>query len=188
MYVKTLRTLLLALVTVAFAACGGQEATPDAATPSEPEASTAAPGTTPAPSGDVTLSGDVEGGVRTITLTPVGNEMKFEQTELGVQAGETVRIVFENTATSPAMQHNVVVVTSHDVINRVGQAALSVGGDYVPEDEAVIAATPLAQPGETVEVTFTAPETPGTYAYICTFPGHYMMMQGTLHVVAAGNA
>ena len=97
--------------------------------------------------------------------------------------GQQVKLVFENTAKSPAMQHNVVFVADEGSINRVGQAAMSAADtEYIPEDDAIIAYTPLAQPGETVEVTFTAPEEPGDYPYICTFPGHYMMMQGVMTV------
>jgi plastocyanin len=37
--------------------------------------------------------------------------------------------------------------------------------------------------GETSEVTFKAPATPGSYTYLCSFPGHYAMgMKGTLTV------
>lgn len=54
--------------------------------------------------------------------------------------------------------------------------------DYVPEDDAVIAYTPMSQPGETVEVTFTVPEESGEYGYLCTFPGHWATMQGTMIV------
>ena len=121
-----------------------------------------------------------------ILIKPVGNEMKFDRTTFSVEAGEEVTLVFENVATSPAMQHNVVVLNSNDnaAVNRVGQAAVAAGetSEYVPEDPAILAYTPLAQPGETVRVTFTAPSDPGEYLYICTFPGHYMMMQGTMTV------
>ncbi len=121
-----------------------------------------------------------------IVLHPVGNEMRFEQTSFTVQAGQEVTVVFENTATTPAMQHNVVILNSNDdaVVNRVGQAALQAGPDaeYIPDDSAIIAHTPLSQPGETVRVTFTAPSEPGQYRYICTFPGHYVLMQGTMTV------
>ncbi len=47
---------------------------------------------------------------------------------------------------------------------------------------AILAHTPMSTPGETVQVTFTAPSEPGTYRYICTYPGHYVMMQGTMTV------
>lgn len=120
---------------------------------------------------------------KTITITPDGNKMKFAETEITAQAGQTVTIIFENTATSPAMQHNVVVLNTSDAsaVKRVGQAALS-ASNYVPDDPAVLAATDVAKPGETTEVTFTAPDAPGQYRYVCTFPGHFQSMQGTLIV------
>lgn len=119
----------------------------------------------------------------TITLTPEGNKMLFAQTEFTVQPGQKVTIVFENTASSPAMQHNVVVLNSNDeeTTKRIGQAAPN-ASNYVPDDPAVIAATDIAKPGETTEVTFTAPESPGEYTYVCTYPGHYASMQGTMIV------
>lgn len=120
---------------------------------------------------------------KTITITPEGNKMKFAETEITAQAGQTVTIIFENTASSPAMQHNVVVLNTSDAsaVKRVGQAALS-ASNYVPDDPAVLAATDIAKPGETTKVTFTVPDTPGQYRYICTYPGHYASMQGTLIV------
>jgi uncharacterized cupredoxin-like copper-binding protein len=42
---------------------------------------------------------------------------------------------------------------------------------------------PLAGPGETVQVFFTAPAKPGRYPFVCTFAGHYQLgMKGTLIV------
>jgi azurin len=120
---------------------------------------------------------------KTLTLKPEGNQMAFATTEMTVQPGQEVTIVFENTATSPAMQHNVVVLNTaeDETIKRIGQAAAS-ASNYVPDDPAVLAATDVAKPGETTEVTFTAPDTPGEYTYVCTYPGHYVSMQGTLIV------
>lgn len=120
---------------------------------------------------------------KTITITPVGNQMEFEQTEITANPGQTVTIIFENTATSTAMQHNVVVLNTADdsAIRRVGQAGTT-AENYVPDDPAIITATDVAKPGETTKVTFTVPESPGEYAYICTYPGHYVSMQGTLIV------
>lgn len=187
MYRTYIATFVLALV---LAACGGDDTVRPrhAAPPADAATEAAETSTEAAAPAAAEPSGTVADGVRTVTVTPKGDQMLFEQTELTVVAGETVRLVFKNTATSPAMQHNVVLVTGPDVINRVGQAAMNASATaYVPEDDAVLAATPLAAPGETVEVTFTAPSE-GTYSYICTFPGHYMMMQGTLRVVAPSNA
>jgi azurin len=169
---RTTYTILLAGTLALFlAACGGGD-TSDA-------------GSNAADSGESTTqqSGEVD---REITLQPQGNQIAYATTELTAQAGETVRLVFENTADSPAMVHNVLLLNTNDeeVIQRVGTASQAAGEaeGYVPDDDAIIAYTPLAQPGETVEMTFTAPEEPGEYTYLCTYPGHWAIMQGTLTV------
>ena len=147
--------LSLSLLIIGLTGCGGAEAEPDGA------------------------------AISSITITPVGNQMEFEQTEFTVTAGSEITLTFNNTATSPAMEHNVLFLTDNEeaTINRVGQAAMGAASNaYVPGDDAVLAATDLAKPGETVTLTFTAPSEPGEYAYICTFPGHYAMMQGTMRV------
>jgi hypothetical protein len=43
----------------------------------------------------------------------------------------------------------------------------------------IIAFSKLAYPGDTVEFSFVVPP-PGTYPYICTYAGHFTMMQGRL--------
>jgi azurin len=60
---------------------------------------------------------------------------------------------------------------------KLGEAA----GYFDVRDKDALAHTDLAKPGTTSEVTFDAPA-PGDYPYICTFPGHYMMMKGVLTV------
>ena len=47
----------------------------------------------------------------------------------------------------------------------------------------VLAATALAGPGETVDVTFKVPATAGSYPFLCTFPGHFAAgMRGNIVV------
>lgn len=131
--------------------------------------------------------GDV---AKTVTLHPQGNQMKYKETEFTVPAGETVKLVFDNTATSPSMQHNVVIAASNSdgLLKKIGQAGTQAGStnDYVPQEgdltEQILAHTPMSKPGETVSVTFTTPSEPGDYGYVCTFPGHWATMQGTMIV------
>jgi azurin len=162
------------LLSAALVGCGGSDSSPSN------EASSSSSETTTTQSAS---SGEVD---QTITLHPKGNQMKYRETEFTVAPGQTIELVFENTATSPSMQHNVVVLNSTEnaVFRRVGEAGMSAGSanDYVPEDDAIIAYTSIAPPGETVSVTFTVPEQPGDYGYVCTFPGHWATMQGTMHV------
>jgi len=132
-------------------------------------------------------SGDV---AKTVTIHPQGNQMKYKETEFTVPAGETVKLVFENTASSPSMQHNVVIAASGSdgILQKIGQAGTQAGStnDYVPQEEdltdQILAHTPIAKPGETVSVTFTTPSEPGKYGYVCTYPGHWATMQGTMIV------
>jgi len=163
---------LVFFLAVALLGCGGSESSP-ADTASSSDAG-------PSPSAS---SEEVD---QTITLHPKGNQMQFRETEFTVAPGQTIELVFENTATSPSMQHNVLVLNSTEdaVFERVGEAGMSAGStnDYVPEDDAILAHTAIAPPGETVSVTFTVPEEPGEYGYLCTFPGHWATMQGTMYV------
>lgn len=107
------------------------------------------------------------------------NAMAFAVERIEAPAGSRVRLVMDNSeTTSRAMVHNVVVVDSPSAVDRVGQA---ISGDPDEEalDPAIVAYTPLAGPGERTAVVFEMPP-PGEYPFICTFPGHYSFMQGTL--------
>ena len=123
-------------------------------------------------------------GTAQINLATVGETMAYDQTAFTVKAGQTVHVVLTNHATSQAMKHNWVLVNpgKEDDVATAGMAAGEAKG-YVPAGSAdVLASTPLSQPGGQVEVTFTAPAA-GTYPFICTYPGHYKTMHGTLTVL-----
>lgn len=122
-----------------------------------------------------------ESKATTITIKPEGNNMAFETKRFEVKAGQEVTIIMDNVATLGVMKHNVVILSNKSAINEVGQAAITAPGN-VPDHSAIIAATPMAGPGERTQITFKAPKTPGEYVYICTFPGHYIAMQGVMVV------
>ena len=144
--------------------------TPVATTP-PPAASTAA---APAPS---TAAQKVE-----IQIESVKNTMAYDKTKLTVPTGAEVHLVLVNHATMQTLPHNWVLVQPGTQAKVAAQGlAEAPDAGWVVEGPNVLAYTPLAPPGGTTEVTFTAPA-PGTYPYICTVPGHYMMMKGTLTV------
>jgi azurin len=117
-----------------------------------------------------------------IEIASVGDLMQFDKTKLTVPTGATVHLVLKNHGKLPVMWHNWVLVRP-GTEERVGTAGLMKAADagYVVPGDDVLAYTPMAPPGKTVEVTFTAPA-PGTYAYICTYPGHWVVMKGVLTV------
>ena len=86
------------------------------------------------------------------------------------------------------MQHNLVVV-DRGAAEEVGLLADAMAAkpdglakQFVPESAKVLHATPLVNPNGRAELRFTAPSQPGSYAYLCTFPGHWRVMRGVLVV------
>lgn len=184
---RTSRISTLVLGALTLAACGGNDQPAAPANPA-PQAQVA-PAPTPAPATPAPAAAALPDASQplAVSMTPVGNKMEYKQTEFTARPGQQVTITFKNTASSPAMQHNVVVVKTEAAIEEVGQAAMGAADTgYVPADKAslIIASTPMATTGQTVSVTFTAPSEPGDYPYICTYPGHYMLMRGVMRVVA----
>jgi azurin len=84
------------------------------------------------------------------------------------------------------MAHNVVILKlGTDQVKFITAGAQARETDFISNDmkEQVIAKTPLAGAGETVEVTFKVPNVAGEYPFICTFPGHYQAgMRGSFAV------
>jgi len=123
--------------------------------------------------------------VMDVTLKALGNnmsEMKFDQTELHVKDGSTVKLTLINTATDAAMQHNFVLIEKGSA-DKVGPEGLKAGADnnYIPKMKEVLVSTKLTKPGESTTITFPAPSK-GEYDFICLYPGHYTIMKGKLFV------
>ncbi|MDP9151175.1 MAG: plastocyanin/azurin family copper-binding protein [Myxococcota bacterium] len=119
-----------------------------------------------------------------LEIGTVANTMTFDKTKLSVPAGAEVHLVIKNNATVATLPHNWVLVKPGTEAS-VAAAGLKLGdpaGYFDVRDKDALAHTPMAKPGESSELTFTAPVEPGDYPYICTVPGHYMMMKGVLTV------
>ena len=114
-----------------------------------------------------------------IVVNTVGETMTtmaYDPKQISVPAGALVTLTLRNTAAAEAMIHNWVLIEVGQQ-SAVADAALTAGNDnaYLPDANMYVAATSLANPGEEVEVKFTAPTKKGTYQYICTYPGHTAM-------------
>ena len=130
---------------------------------------------------------EVEGTTPTniIVIKTLTNEMKYDVTKFEVKAGEQVELVLENP---DFMQHNLVIVkpgTKEAVgtaADKMAAEADAANRNYVPQTNDVLFATPLLNPDATYSLKFKAPTTPGEYPFICTFPGHWRIMQGVMIV------
>ena len=59
--------------------------------------------------------------------------------------------------------------------------------DFIPEEKRslILHASPMIGPTRKSQIhvmRFTAPKTPGIYPYVCTFPGHWVVMKGEIVV------
>ena len=123
------------------------------------------------------------------TIDIIGtDDMKYSVTTITAKPGEQirVRVIAKGKVPKVAMAHNFVLLKiGTDILKFVADGAPHRATDFIPPAMAssVLAKTPMAGPGEAVQVTFTAPAKPGKYPYICTFAGHYQSgMKGTLVV------
>ncbi|GAA4442439.1 hypothetical protein GCM10023188_42140 [Pontibacter saemangeumensis] len=110
--------------------------------------------------------------------------LKFDPSQLRVKAGSKVKVVFHN---NDDMLHNFVIVLPGTAIE-VGEMAMKLGlegqeKNYIPQTDKLLYHTKLLQPSETEAIYFEAPSKPGEYTFVCTVPGHFYVMQGTLKVV-----
>ena len=110
------------------------------------------------------------------------DQMQFDKTELRVNAGDVVVFTLNHTGKLPleSMGHNwVLLMRGADMGAFARQAMKAKDNDYIPADREgdVIAHTKMLGGGESDTITFQAPA-PGTYEFLCSFPGHYMAMNG----------
>ncbi len=125
-------------------------------------------------------------GVKAVVIT-ADDTMKFNVTEIRAHVGEKIRVTLKNIGRMPkqAMGHNwVLLVPMPDGgVLALAQAAAARAPEYVPADAGrIIAHTKLLGPNESDTVEFSAPDAPGEYPFICTFPGHAALMKGKLIV------
>ena len=120
-----------------------------------------------------------------LTIKVVEEQMKYDTKVITVKAGMPVVLTLENP---DIMQHNLVICKPGST-EKVGKAADALARDpkgleknYVPQLPDVLAATKLVNPGESFTLEFTAPTKPGDYPFVCTFPGHWSIMQGIMRV------
>ena len=114
--------------------------------------------------------------VRTVDIV-ANDEMKYSVTTIVAKPGEQlrVRLIARGVVPKIAMAHNFVLLKpGTNELKFVEAGAQFRDLDFIAPTlkGAVLAKTTMAGPGETVQVTFTAPTKPGSYTYICTFSGH----------------
>jgi len=116
-------------------------------------------GGTPAPTETVTATLSPETG-NAVTLYLSAENIAFNRSEISVPAGSTVTIEFDNR--DAGIRHNFALYETEAAENAIFRGEIITG------------------PAE-ITYTFTAPDTPGTYVFLCDL--HPQQMRGAFVVV-----
>ncbi len=114
-----------------------------------------------------------------------GKNLTFATPVLRVKSGEAVKLTFRNPDVVP---HNWVLVkpgalkTVGELANRLIADPEAVAWNFVPKSADVLAYTDVVPPLGSADIHFRVPAAPGRYPFLCTFPGHWMVMNGELVV------
>ena len=123
----------------------------------------------------------VQGNMVSNTVSLNSNDqMKFDKKIIKVRSNEKVTLTLNHTGRFPvsSMGHNFVLLKKGVDVNEYAlRAAGARDKEYIPDGGSELVYTKMLGGGESDTITFDAPE-PGTYIFICSFPGHYQLMMG----------
>jgi azurin len=167
--------LSIAVASLALASCGGGGETE---APKEEKKLQA-----PQKSSDYAEEEDNADVPEVAEVTIEGNDqMKYNLDKIEVYEGQTVKLTLKHVGemAKEAMGHNWVLLKKGvDKAEYATAAVQAKDEDYTPQAMAdkVIAHTKTLGGGEETTIEFEAPAK-GAYEFICSFPGHYGMMNG----------
>ncbi len=128
---------------------------------------------------------DRQKNLMSITITCIPERLLFDRKKFTVKAGQPVKLTLMNP---DATQHNLVFVEP-GALEEVGMAGNEMAKDpsglskgFIPESSKILHHTSLLEPDTGEILRFKAPEKPGVYPYLCTFPGHWIVMKGEMVV------
>ncbi|MEX2235283.1 MAG: plastocyanin/azurin family copper-binding protein [Cyclobacteriaceae bacterium] len=109
--------------------------------------------------------------------------LKFDLSRIMVKPGERIRLTLANV---DEMDHNL-VITKPGARQEVVDAShkLGVNGpkqNYIPVSDKVLWSVRIVTPGQSAYIIFQAPTKEDVYPYVCTFPGHGLVMYGAMYV------
>ena len=114
-----------------------------------------------------------------------GKNLTFSTKSFTVRAGEPIKLTFINPDVVP---HNWALIKP-GTLPEVGELANKLVADpeavsrhYIPKTDDVLVYTDVVDPQDQFTIQFRAPAEKGRYPYLCTFPGHWMVMNGVMIV------
>jgi azurin len=114
-----------------------------------------------------------------------GKNLTFATRSITVRAGEPLKFTFANPDVVP---HNWVLINPGSLervgalVNKIVADPEAVARHYVPKSDDVLSYCDVVPPHEEFAIYFQAPAKPGRYPFLCSFPGHWMVMNGQMNV------
>jgi len=114
-----------------------------------------------------------------------GKNLSFLPRSIVAKPGEPIKLTFANPDVVP---HNWALIRPGtlakvgDLANKIIAEPDAAARRYIPRTDDVLAHTDVADPQAQSVIYFRAPQQPGRYPYLCTFPGHWMVMNGEMVV------
>lgn len=112
--------------------------------------------------------------------------LRFDPPRMEAKPGDFLEFQLENADISH-QPHNFLIV-SPGKVQEVVLMAMEMGESgpnkgYIPSHPGILASSGrVLEPEGKVNVQFTVPKEPGVYGYVCSVPGHGMIMYGALYV------
>ena len=123
-----------------------------------------------------------------ITISTVQDKMLYDKKEFSIETGKRVQLTFVNNDFPP---HNLLIVKP-GTADEVANLAILLANDgfkkqWRPDTPDILWGSTMIDYEEKSVISFIAPE-PGDYPYVCTFPGHALLMRGMMHVLPKAGA
>ncbi|HBJ86550.1 MAG TPA: hypothetical protein DDZ88_22380 [Verrucomicrobiales bacterium] len=128
---------------------------------------------------------DAQPGLQTLTIKTLPERLLYDLREFKVKPGAPVKLIFENPDVTP---HNLLIVQpgAADEVgmagNEMAKTPDGLAKGFIPDSPKILHKTKMLNQGDSEVLRFNAPTNPGTYPYICTFPGHWLVMKGEMVV------
>ena len=129
---------------------------------------------------------DRQKNLATIKIGTIPERLLFTKDKFTVKAGQPVKLVFSNP---DATEHNLLILAKDTPIEEIGEKSNLMAADpqaakkqFIPDDKRILHASKMLKVGQTQTLRFKAPAQPGTYPFLCTFPGHWTIMKGEMIV------
>ena len=118
-------------------------------------------------------------------IIEAGKNLSYTVRSFTVRPGEPIQLTFLNPDVVP---HNWALIRPGtlakvgDLVNKIVAEPDAAPRQYIPRTDDVLFYTDIVGPQDQFTIHFKAPIIPGLYPYLCTFPGHWMVMNGLMIV------